>query len=223
MQDYFFPKNCLNCHKEGKWLCEGCSDSLFFVSVGFCPFCGNLADLFSVCKKCRNATGIEKVFSILKYSDLLTQKIIKNFKYRYIKGIAGELAPLWQKFLLKYKILLDIKDETAIVPVPLHWYKERVRGFNQAGELAEIVGKILDIPVMRSLVKKIKRTKNQAEIVDGSRFNNLSGSLRVKKNPPKSVIIIDDVFTTGSTVRELAKVLRVAGTENIQIITLARG
>lgn len=131
--------------------------------------------------------------------------------------------PLAKKFLLKYKTLMDLKEETALVPVPLHWYKERVRGFNQAEELAKTFGKILHLPIAQSLSQKKKWTKNQAEISDSGRFNNLSGAFRVKKNSPKSAIIIDDVFTTGSTVRELSKVLRAAGTDKIQVITLARG
>jgi len=92
-RDYFFPKNCLNCHVEGVWLCESCRDSLFFIDArpvrsrpaegaattalgrsasngaSFCPFCGQVGDLFGVCEKCKNKTGVKKVFSLFKYSD----------------------------------------------------------------------------------------------------------------------------------------------------------
>jgi len=223
MQDWFFPKNCLNCHAEGVWLCESCRDSLFFIGDGFCPFCGGLTELFSVCKKCKSATQIEKVFSIVKYSDPLAQKIIKNFKYRYIKDIAADLEPLMRKFLLKYKNLLDIKENTVLIPVPLHWYRECSRGFNQAEEFAKIIGKILDIPVVNSLVMKKKRTRNQADVGKADRYSNLTNSFKVNSNSPKNIILVDDVFTTGSTVRELALSLKENGAENIKVFTLARG
>lgn len=221
-QDHFFPKNCLNCRKEGKWLCDGCCDSLFFVRGGFCPFCGALSDLFSVCKKCQNITEITEVASILKYSDPLAQKIIKNFKYHYVKGIAEALEPLLQKFLFKYRDLLDAEDGAVLVPVPLHWYKFCERGFNQAEELAKIIGKILNLPVLNKLVSK-KKTKSQAKLKKEERFSNLRGCFIIKNPAPKNIIIVDDVFTTGSTVKELALALKSKGAENIQVITLARG
>lgn len=223
LQDYFFPKNCLNCHAEGQWLCESCADSLFFIDgrFCFCPFCGCLCDSFGVCQKCRGRAGVEKVFSLFRYSDPLARKIIKNFKYHYVKNMAEELMPLFRKFLFKYKNLLDVEG-AVLIPVPLHWYKECNRGFNQAEELAKIMGKILGLPVLNKLVSK-KKTKNQAELEKEERFSNLQNCFMVKNSVPKNIIIVDDVFTTGSTVRELALALKSKGAENIKVITLARG
>lgn len=222
-QDYFFPKNCLNCHAEGVWLCDSCKDSLFFITGGFCPFCGKLSDLFSVCEKCRNHTGIKKVFSLLRYGDPLAQKIIKNFKYRYIRGIAEELEPLIRKFFYKYKNLAETKDGAVIVPVPLGWYKRAERGFNQAEDLARVIGNTLNIKIDNNLIVKRGRTKNQANIPRHERMSNLDGAFKAKGPAPKNIILVDDVFTTGATVKEIARVLRSAGAENIQAITLARG
>lgn len=222
MQDLFFPKTCLNCHKEGRWLCESCSDSLFFIDSHFCPFCGNIGDLFFVCKSCRGATGIEKVFSLFKYNDPLARKIIKNFKYRYVKSIVHELEPIIRKFLLKYSGLIE-KDGVTLLPVSLGWYKIRERGFNQAEELAKVIKKILNLEINTKILKKCGITRSQATLSYEERFNNLKGAFKVIKTPPKNVIIVDDVFTTGSTVKEVASVLKKAGTERIQIITFARG
>ena len=188
----------------------------------FCPFCGRAGDLFGVCEMCRNRSGVLKVFSLFKYSDPLAQKLVKSLKYRYLRDIARELAPVFRKFLFKYKNLLEIKDGAVLVPVPLHWYKECSRGFNQAGELAKIAGEILGLPVLNNLVSK-RWTKNQAELEKEERLSNLQNCFMVKNPAPKDIIIVDDVFTTGSTVKELAAVLRRAGAENIRVITLARG
>ncbi len=223
LKDYFFPKNCLNCRAEGAWLCESCSDSLFFINARFCPFCETPAALFGVCDKCRGAIGAQKVFSLFLYSDQLAQKIIKNFKYRYLQDIVKDLEPLYRKFIYKYKMLLEIKPDSVLVPVPLHWYKERERGFNQAKEIAKIISKILDLPVDDKIIAKKSLTKNQADIKMEERFANLSGAFKILKSPPKNIILVDDVFTTGSTIKEIAFVLRSVGAENIQAITFARG
>jgi len=223
IKDYFFPKNCLNCSAEGGWLCESCSDSLFFINVRFCPFCGTATPLFHVCEKCRKTTGTQKVFSLFSYGDRLIQKMIKNFKYRYLQDIVQDLEPLYRKFIFKYKMLFEIKPDSILIPVPLYWYKERERGFNQAEEIAKVIGKILDLPVRSDLVSKKVLTKNQADIKTEERFNNLKSAYKALKSIPKNIILVDDVFTTGSTIREIASVLKSAGAENIQVITLARG
>lgn len=220
--DIFFPKNCLNCGKERRYFCESCANSLFFMDSRFCPFCGKLSDMFSVCSACRGNVRAEKVFSVLSYGHPLSRKIIKNFKYRYLRGLARDLDPLFRRFFEKFGTLLD-KNGAALVPVPLHWYKECERGFNQAEELAEIIGNIFSLPVMRDIVKKSHRTKNQAELGPLERRDNLRGAFEIKKTPPESVILVDDVFTTGETAKELALALSLAGAKKIQIITLARG
>ena len=145
--------------------------------------------------------------------------------------MAEELAPFFRKFLFKYKNLLDVKGAT-LVPVPLYWYRECDRGFNQAEELAKVIGKILELSIKNKLVFK-KKSKNQAELERAERHSNLLGHFSVRgrapyfaeatQDKPKNIIIVDDVFTTGSTVKELAGVLRSAGAQNIQVITLARG
>lgn len=127
-----------------------------------------------------------------------------------------------RRFLLKYDGLLECED-TVLLPVPLRAFKFSERGFNQAEELAKMIGKILNLPVSADIVEKIRRTKNQAEIDPTERIKNLIGAFQAAKIPPKNILIVDDVFTTGSTAAEIAGVLRSAGAEKIQVITLARG
>ena len=140
-----------------------------------------------------------------------------------MQDIVKDLEPLYRKFIYKYKMLLEIKPDSVLVPVPLHWYKERERGFNQAKEIAKIISKILDLPVDDKIIAKKSLTKNQADIKMEERFANLSGAFKILKSPPKNIILVDDVFTTGSTIKEIAFVLRSVGAENIQAITFARG
>jgi len=220
-KNYIFPKNCLNCGVEGFWICESCKDSLFFINNVFCPFCKVPYKKFATCPKCRKNINIIEVFSLFNYSDYFIQKIIKAFKYRYLKDITEDLEVIFKKFLFKYKSFFN--KDAVIIPVPLHYYRERERGFNQAKEMAILIGDILKLKVDNNILIKFKKSKNQADISYVSRFGNLNGVFKVIKKPPENIILIDDVFTTGETVKEIANVLSLAGTKNIQVITLARG
>jgi len=220
-KNYIFPKNCLNCDEEGLWICESCKDSLFFINNNFCPFCKKRYQKFSVCFNCQKNINISEVFSLFNYSDYFIQKIIKGFKYRYLKDIPEDLEVIFKRFLFKYRHFFN--EDAVIVPVPLHYYRERERGFNQAYEIAKIIGEILKLKVDNQLIIKFKKTKNQADIDYKHRFDNLSGVFKLNKDVPKNIILIDDVFTTGSTIKEVANLLTLNGTKNIQVITLARG
>ena len=222
LQDYFFPKSCFNCHKEGMWICESCKNSLFFVDARYCPFCHELTDLFDVCERCQQKTNIKKAFSLFKYGDPLVQKLIKNLKYRYLEDIIFDLEPLIKKFFFKYKSLISI-DSAVLIPVPLRKYKRCERGFNQAESIAGVLGAILNLKIDNKLIQKCRLTKNQAEVDLKERHLNIKGAFELCHNPPKKIIIVDDVLTSGSTVKEIAYILSAGGVENIQVITLARG
>lgn len=221
--DYFFPKNCLNCKKEGSWLCGSCKNSLFFIENRTCPFCEKSTDLFFVCEECQNKAQISKVFSLFKYSDFLAQELIKSFKYRFLEGVIDDMEPLMRKFLYKYRELIYVKNDSVIMPVPLYWHKKCLRGFNQAELIAKSIGGILNIEVKTNLVIKKNITRNQAEISPKKRRENIKDAFKINSYIPKNIIIVDDVITTGSTIAEIARILSSAGAENIQVITLARG
>lgn len=220
--DSFFPKNCFGCGDEGFYLCEKCAVSLAFCNAQFCPFCGKREDLFRVCEKCCDKTDIEKVFSVLSYANPLTRVCVKKIKYGYLADAADDLELIWMRFFSKYAKLIG-RDNAVIVPVPLSGYKMAERGFNQAERLAKSVGCILRLPVRADILKKKMFCKSQTAVSDIERYVNVSGAFYARGKAPKNVIIVDDVFTTGSTAHAAASVLRRAGAENIQVITLARG
>lgn len=223
IKDLFFPKSCFNCQKEGNFLCSVCRGGLFFNTPPFCPFCKRIYDRFLTCAQCKNFTGIDGVFSLFSYQDRLVRALIKHFKYRFIKEIPEELEDVMRAFFIKYNGLLGDFSGWVIVPVPLFWYQFCYRGFNQSLEIARIIAKIIKAPVADKLLIKWRPTKNQAKLPDEKRILNTTGAFAVKEVSPQKILLIDDVFTTGATVKSCAMALRKAGAKEIRVLTLARG
>ncbi|MCA0912651.1 ComF family protein [Marinobacter nauticus] len=110
----------------------------------------------------------------------------------------------------------------VLIPAPMHWTRRWQRGFNQAQDIAEAVAKQLNIPVNTGLVRRTRRVHAQRKLNRTSRLANLQGLFEVTGPVPANVAIVDDVVTTGATVRELASVLTRAGARDIQVWALAR-
>jgi ComF family protein len=116
------------------------------------------------------------------------------------------------------------REFDAIVPVPLHPARQRERGFNQAAILAELLGASVDAPV-RMVLERTRYTTTQTAYDRAERIENLHGAFRLRKNQDVRdfrVLLIDDVLTTGSTLSECARVLRLAGAVSIHAATAAR-
>lgn len=114
------------------------------------------------------------------------------------------------------------KKPELIIPVPLHIKRLRHRGFNQALELARPIAKLLDIPIEKHCCQRTRHTQAQSSIPAKQRRHNLKNAFQFNGKAPHHVAIIDDVMTTGHTVNELSHALRLAGSEYIEIWTIAR-
>ena len=110
----------------------------------------------------------------------------------------------------------------AIIPVPVHPSRRRKRGFNQAEVLAKIVGERLGIPVKAELLRRTKKTLPQKELSVGERLKNLSGAFRADEIPEniRRVLLVDDIYTTGSTIEACTRVLKAAGVETIYFVVI---
>ena len=147
---------------------------------------------------------------------------IYRFKYqnkrRYGKVFASEMARRCGKELKQWGIGL-------IVPVPLHASRKRRRGFNQAEVIADELSRLTGIPVRNDVLFRIRRTRPQKQLGENERRQNLQGAFAVRKNLDLSenLLLIDDIYTTGSTVERCAKMLRLAGAENVYFLTISIG
>ncbi len=144
---------------------------------------------------------------------------IQRFKYQGDIHLAHPLGWFWNK------INLETLSFEAIIPVPLHPARLRERGFNQALLLGKILGKIHNKRVLAKGLRRIKNTVPQVQLDHSERAKNVRGAFAVKDQQEimdKSVLLVDDVFTTGATVNECARILKKSGAKEVLVLTLAR-
>ncbi len=221
--DILFPPLCLNCqkHLEARTiqLCENCHSSIKINSALFCPICrARLAENKKIChfdsQYLLAATG--------NYDDPILQNLIHCFKYRKMDFLTPTLNEIIVKYIKNLKLELG---NFIVVPIPLHFFREKSRGFNQAKLLAKAVARHFNLPLIDAL-RKIKNNEPQAKCKDAEkRAANVANCFKIK-NPEsvkgKNIILIDDVFTSGATMTEAVKILKQNGAKRIIALVLAK-
>jgi ComF family protein len=233
--DIFLPPACLGCKTEGVFICDTCRAKIEEYKYFACPICKRRDIEGRLDKKCRKGSGLSRFLgSPLPYSNELVKKIIHALKYQHAKEIAAPLSRILIAFLDKNGFAECVerrKLKTLVIPVPLYDFRERERGFNQAAELAKMISVNYSIPFSDKAIVRDKNTLPQADIktkedraknISGAFLFNSSGSDPDELNK-KIVILVDDVYTSGNTMRECALTLRKAGAEEVWGMTVARG
>jgi ComF family protein len=170
------------------------------------------------CALCRlGLRGFDAVYSYGSYEGTLRQ-LVHLFKY-------GGVRPLARPFG-RFMIQALPRDASfdVIVPMPLHWFKQWQRGFNQADLLAREIGKKWGVPV-RNLIRRRRATSPQAGLTNAKRRANVRGAFRIARGKPLQgmrVLLVDDVVTTGATASACARVLKRAGAAHVALLALAR-
>ncbi|WP_296934792.1 ComF family protein [uncultured Marinobacter sp.] len=148
--------------------------------------------------------------------------MIGRYKYNGQRKFGRPLISDFAGFLEKSLHHGGATRPEVLVPAPMDAKRRRQRGFNQAQDIAETIGAQLNIPVAPGLVQRVRQVRAQRELNREARLANLRGVFEVTSTVPERVAIVDDVVTTGATVRVLASVLRDAGAREIQVWALAR-
>jgi ComF family protein len=225
--DLVFPKFCLGCGFLGSYLCPSCQKQLYHLKRQNCLYCQKASYLGLTHPGCLKKLDIDGVVSLFYYNNLL-KKIIKNLKYRLATEVWKEFWQTINPEALKPTVLFkEIVKDGVIQPIPLTKSKLRERGFNQAELIAQYFQKFLSLPKVDCLVRK-KETLSQAQLKSKrQRYLNLRGAFVIKdKNinlRGRKIVLVDDIITTGSTVKEATKVLKKFGARKIYVLTLARG
>jgi ComF family protein len=142
------------------------------------------------------------------------REIIHHLKYADRVSLAKPLGDILKDCLRKERFQGD-----AVVPVPLHRSRERIRGFNQAELIAVRTG----LPVLNRIVRRRKNTPSQTGLTRSERKRNLAGAFELRGDVcGRKVILVDDVYTTGSTMNEIARTLKRGGAERVEVLTVAR-
>jgi len=208
--DFLFPKRCLGCKKEGKYLCDLC---LSKVRKARPTYLGPKIE--------SNLNGLVSVF---RYEGVV-KKAILTMKYRFSFDIASELAEAVAQQLLGMKKTLP--RNPILTVVPMHDLRKNWRGFNQSEEIGKLVARKMGWRYFPELLLKTTNTTSQVTLKRGDRLKNVYGSFvfnphYLSQPMPKTVVIFDDVFTTGATLKEVCRVLKQGGITNVWGITVAR-
>ncbi len=225
-----FPNKCLNCnvYTYQSLLCPDCFNSLKIYNYFICPQCYKKIDFTNLnfCHHFEPST-VKAILACTDYSDKTIKTIIHKFKYEHFLSLTNLLENLIQSSLTNYQDYFQANNY-LIIPVPLYWVKTKRRGFNQSIVIAKLISKFLNVPCNDKLLIRHKNNPPQAKINDPLlRQQNVSNIFKINdllkstlKN--KNIILVDDVFTTGSTLNECAKVLKQNGANLIVAICLAR-
>jgi ComF family protein len=226
--DILFPKFCLNCKREGEFICQDCLSLVEILNRRYCPFCAKPKIVLDgkTCDACKNRRKLTGLYCASSYDNFIVRKIISRFKYKpYLKELSKPLSYLIIAHLGTFGSLEKFKD-FIIIPVPLHTKKMKMRGFNPAEEIGKETGKTLGIPVFNNVLIKTKSTPAQVELKKEKREENVKDVFACQSRElieNRKILLIDDVFTTGSTMEECAMVLKESGAREVWGIVAARG
>ena len=222
-----FPRRCPVCDEPVRpWnvlICKECAPKLTYIKPPYCCKCGkHIGD--SGKEYCDDCAAHPHLFdsgrALFSYRSVSAS--IARFKYRGRREYAACYASCIQKQLGDF---IRACRADALVPVPLHKSRYKKRGYNQAQALAEELSARTGIPVRADLIERAEKTAPMKDLSAAERQNNLKKAFKILRNDVELgiIIIIDDIYTTGSTIDAMSRELRKAGVERIYFITLAIG
>ncbi len=234
--DTLFPITCLSCQKPDIWLCSTCLQKIEILATQICPYCEkNITPAGHICLPCKinflkknQSPPLDNLLVVTSYIKHNIAHLVHLYKYNFVTDLSVPLAQLLIKALLQNNLPLP----DLIIPVPLHPRRLRWRGFNQATLLANYTGRSLTpsfpIPVLDNLIIRQKYTFPQMKIKNyQQRKRNLAkaffiSSRNQKKLTNKTILLVDDICTTGSTLFECGKILKKNGARSVFGIVIAR-
>lgn len=196
--DFIFPKKCLGCGADGKYICENCI------------------------QKVGKGGWLGRNYAIFRYEGVIRKAIIA-LKYKYSTEIIKEL----QSYVVTELKKQNFVGSNYLIPIPLYKKRFNERGFNQSEEVGRLIAKAMGWQFESNLLIKTKNTKHQVGLKGLDRRKNLSGVFSVIPNYSLTtnncqLVLFDDVYTTGSTIKEATKTLEKVGFKNVWSLTIAR-
>ena len=216
--DLVLPPSCAACGRGGAFLCEPCESSLSRLERPYCVRCAHPgAD--RLCEACASSPPAFDGIRAVCLFEGAARQLVHSLKYANFRAVAPDMA----------RLLADLLGPRpgpgeVIVPVPLHPRRERTRGYNQSELLARTVGKRTGLPVRPGIVRRVRNTPPQVSIENyEERRSNIEGSFECPNGlSGESVLLMDDVVTTGSTMSACAAALKAAGARSVWGLAFAR-
>jgi ComF family protein len=216
--DIFFPRKCFGCGLSGYYLCPECVRKTRPPKLA-CPKCNGLSPDGAAHIRCKDIVGLDGRVSLWKHSGGM-RKAIAGMKYKFAFEIAKELAKHAAKKISKEKLFFP--KNSVLVPIPLYWHRKNWRGFNQSEEIGQMIAEKIGWGFDKNLLIRKASKKPQASLKKEKRMANIKGVFSLIKPPDKNVpvILFDDVWTTGSTAKEAASILKEEGVKRVNCLTL---
>lgn len=228
-----FPQGvgCPMCGRSGtpRHICRVCLEMWAEQAYGLvpCEKCGRfqaVKEEEKICQDCRNSDALYCIARGVAPYEGPVRDALHDFKFCGRRDLAYSFAELMASLAVS---LFPVSSFAAVIPVPLHEVRYRERGFNQASLLAGVVSRILKIPMAEEGLVRIRETPSQTSLTGEQRQANLKGAFEVGTQSMmfkgKTVLLVDDVYTTGATVQECSRVLMDFGVREIYVVTLASG
>jgi ComF family protein len=224
--DFLFPPHCAACQKSGDILCPSCLAAIRPLAPPLCPQCGKAIPTYSIYGSCQNCATHPLHMSGLRTVSIYQEPLrtcIHALKYEGNTRLAKPLGLLLAKAYQAYGIRADV-----IVPVPLHSERQRQRGYNQTSLLAEVCARQVGVPLNNHMLVRHRATSAQVGLAAQERQQNVAGaflctpSFATGRLSGRTILIIDDVCTTGATIEACALPLFAAGAHAVWGLVLAR-
>lgn len=224
-----FPPVCAGCRRhvlQPGVLCGQCWPKLRLLERPWCPVMGtpfihDMGEGFLSAEAIADPPPFERARAAVAYSGVARQ-MVQGLKYQD----RTDLAPWMARWMLRAGAELTVKTD-VIVPVPLHWKRFFKRQFNQSAELARALSSLTGLPFAPSAVTRVKLTRQQVGLERHEREENVRAAFRVPSEEEiaiagRRVLLVDDVYTTGATVRAVSKALKRGGAGAVDVLTFAR-
>ncbi len=219
--DAVFPKNCVSCGAEGSYFCESCFLSIKRYDQKSCLFCASPSVQSAYCSICSRKVHADDILIPAYYDDPSVKKLVRAFKFSFVRQLSQPLGRLMAAKLSESGTI----SHALAVPVPLYPRRLRWRGFNQAEELAVQVACLVKMEINKDGLTRTKQGKAQSGLKQDMRSENIKGAFRWSGGQlnGKTIILVDDVVTTGSTLEECARILKSCGADKVIGLVAAKG
>lgn len=215
----FSEKKCQSCLQPWHFFCPQCRESLFRYKP-YCYVCKKASDNFMIHEKCKKELPLQQVIVMTRYKIPVIQKLLKHAKYYGKYQIYNDIIP---NNIAQY-INTSETLQMVLVPIPMHFFRRWKRWYNHTEKIANIISKITGLLISKRLVTKKNYTKHQSKLSRTLRINNVRWSYYVIQkciNKDQTIYLVDDVVSSGSTLREVALILQASWYIHIRAIVIA--
>lgn len=222
-----FPTFCIICKKDGNYICRQCYMEMSPILQLRCPVCDQPVHKYFYHVECLEKMNFEGLIYVFPYGERF-HDIIEAVKYKFYYDICKFLGLILAK---NFRTLVKFNfQEYVVSSVPIHKSKLRNRGFNQAEIIGRAFAKELGLSYY-NLLERVRKTQTQVGLDKYQRVANLKDSFKFAQptfptsnfqSAPQKVILVDDIFTTGTTIRECSTVLKNAGIQSVFVAVLAK-